>query len=78
MMKLRQKNETEIVSMRFDKMELGAIFDISESSEAPRLAIKIDTYEALILPEGYKIDVDYNPYCALVKLECEWEYLKKN
>ena len=78
MMKLRQKNEIEIVSMRFDEMDFGAIFDISESGEAPCIAMKIDTYEALILPEGDKIDVNHNPYCALVKLECEWEYLKKN
>ena len=74
MIKIRQKNEGIIESMRFCEMMVGDCFDYADDSEAPLIAMKISEDEAFVFETSEVISVCNGAYLPIVNLNIEWTY----
>lgn len=77
MIKIKQKNEGIIESMRFYEMMVGDCFDYADSNEAPLIAMKISDDEAFIFETSEVVTVYSGAYLSIVNLDIEWTYKKR-
>ena len=77
MINIRQKGAHLIKSLCFSEMDIGTPFDYAFDGESPYIAIKISDTECFVLESKQVSEVYGNPYCAIVRLDVEWEYEKE-
>lgn len=77
MINIKQKGADTIKSLCFSEMEIGTPFDYASDGELPYIAIKISDNECFVLESQQISHVYGNPYCALVRLDVEWEFEKE-